>query len=418
MPPPLGQRNFTLLWLGGLVSLTGDWMLRVGLPFFAYQTTGSTLATSGVLISGLIPRLLLGSVAGVFVDRWDRRVTMIVADLVMAAGLLPLLLVNSAGRLWIIFVVAAFMACVAQFFIPAESALLPNLVATEDLTGANSLNAFNQNLARLVGPPLGGIVVAFVGLHGVALLDAATFLLSAIAISFVTTTAAARERAENTATLLARALGVWREWVDGLAFIKLDRALSVTFLFFAISGVGEGLFGTLILPFVTSVLGGGSTGYGWVVGAQGAGGIAGGLLLARFGRDRSPALLLGWGAIGLGFIDLLTFTYHYVIAGLAPAIIFMAVVGVPAAASQVGALTLLQLAAPDAYRGRVFGALIATQALVSVIGAALAGFLGGAIGIVPVISAGSVAYIAGGIFVLARLRRWSVADRLAPAVAP
>lgn len=418
MPRPLGQRNFTLLWLGGLVSLTGDWMLRVGLPFFAYQVTDSTLATSGVLIGGLIPRLLLGSVAGVFVDRWDRRITMIVADLLLAAGLLPLLFVHSADRIWIVYVVAAFEASVAQFFIPAENALLPNLVADEDLTAANGLNSFNQNLARLVGPPLGGAVVAFAGLRGVALLDAATFLVSALAISLVSTTGIARAAAVGAAGLAARVLGVWRDWVNGLAFVKQDRALAVTFLFFAISGVGEGLFGTLILPFVTTVLRGGSVGYGWVLGAQGVGGIAGGLLLTRYGRDHSPALLLGWGAIALGAIDLMTFTYHYAIEGLAPAIVLMAVVGIPAAATQVGALTLLQLTAPDIYRGRVFGALIATQALVSVIGAAIAGFLGEAVGIVPVISAGSVAYIVGGAFVLAQLRRWTVADRVLPATSP
>ena len=87
----LRQRNFGLLWFGGLISLAGDWMLNIALPIYVYTLTGSALATGGMLIARLIPNLLLGSVAGVFVDRWDRRHTMIiilVAGIVLVATLM------------------------------------------------------------------------------------------------------------------------------------------------------------------------------------------------------------------------------------------------------------------------------------------------------------------------------------------
>src|SRR5436305_11439853 len=99
------QRNFGLVWIGGLISLTGDWMLLTALPVYVYQLTGSTLATGAMLAARVVPRILLGSVAGVFVDRWDRRQTLIVANLLLAVGLLPLLLVSSGQQLWLVYLI-------------------------------------------------------------------------------------------------------------------------------------------------------------------------------------------------------------------------------------------------------------------------------------------------------------------------
>src|SRR3954471_853713 len=99
----LRQRNFALVWSGGLISLLGDWMLVIGLPLYVYALTGSTLATGMVFMAGQMPRVLLGSVAGVFVDRWDRRRTMIVTDVILAGCLLPLLAVHTADQLWIVY---------------------------------------------------------------------------------------------------------------------------------------------------------------------------------------------------------------------------------------------------------------------------------------------------------------------------
>ena len=91
----LRQRNFALVWVAGLISLTGDWLLFVGLPLYVYQLTGSTLATGAAVVVRVLPRLVLGSVAGGFVDRWDRRRTMIATNLLLGLCLLPLLTVRS-----------------------------------------------------------------------------------------------------------------------------------------------------------------------------------------------------------------------------------------------------------------------------------------------------------------------------------
>src|SRR3954453_10790253 len=167
----LRQRDFSLLWFAGLVSLTGDWMLFVALPIAVYNLTGSALATGGVLIANKVLALLLGSVAGVFVDRWDRKRTMVISNLIRAPVLLLLLFVDSADRVWIVYVVAAVNSAVGQFFRPAEGALLPLLVTEGEIVQANALTGLNDNLSRLAGPALGGLVAVGFGLHGVVVTD-------------------------------------------------------------------------------------------------------------------------------------------------------------------------------------------------------------------------------------------------------
>jgi MFS family permease len=141
----LRQRNFGLLWFAGLTSMIGDWVLFIALPIYTYNLTQSSLATGIMFMAGTLPRILLGSVAGVYVDRWDRQRTMVIADLSRAVLLLLLLLVRSAEWIWIIYLVAFLQAIISQFFGPAENALLPQLVDESQLVAANSLNSLNNN---------------------------------------------------------------------------------------------------------------------------------------------------------------------------------------------------------------------------------------------------------------------------------
>ena len=131
-----GNRNYRLLLSAGVVSLTGDAIMAVGLTYYVYAVTGSTLASGTTLLAALLPQITLGSIAGVFVDRWDRRRTMIATNLLLAAGLMPLLLVHGAHQIWIVYLVALWEGAVEQLFAPAEAALVPNLVAEPDLVAA------------------------------------------------------------------------------------------------------------------------------------------------------------------------------------------------------------------------------------------------------------------------------------------
>jgi MFS family permease len=395
----LRQRNFGLLWLAGLISLAGDWMLRIALPIYVYQLTGSALATSTMLIAGMLPDLLFGSIAGVFVDRWDRKRTMVICNLLLAIGLLPLLAVRSAEQIWILYLVAFYESTIAQFFGPAENALLPQLVDETHLVTANSLNSLNNNLARLIGPALGGIVAGLLGVVGVALIDAATFLLAAALIALISGTfKPLKAPADDAPGSVGQAwAAVPREWLAGLQLIRRERVVMIMFALIAITSLGEGVFGVLFVVFVNRILGGAAQEIGWLMSAQAVGGLIGGVLVGWIGNKASSITLIGLGALAFGLIDLAIFNYPAFFPGFMLALILFVAVGIPGVAMRTGMNTLLQSAVADEFRGRVFGTYGMTGALLALIGATLAGTLGDRIGTVTLLN------IQGGVYVIAGL---------------
>jgi Na+/melibiose symporter-like transporter len=397
------HRDFALAWIGSLISLTGDWMLQASLPVYVYQLTGSTLATGAMIVVTVVPYLLLGSVAGVLVDRWDRKRTLVVANLIQTVGLAPLLLVTSVEWVWLVYVVAFYQSVLAQVVKPAQEAVLPRLVPANVLVSANSLNALNGNLSRLVGPALGGLMVATLGLSSVALVDAATFGVAATLLALISTDTRPPAREGQQEGRGPRVL--LRDWLDGLRVVWGHPVLRLIFAFTAISGVGEGAMGALFAPFVMRVLDGGEVGYGTIVSAQAIGGLVGSLLLASRPRVMAPARLMGLGALGLAIVDLLTFNSWRVVPGLLPGVTFMALVGIPIAGLIVGMTTLTQTSTTDAYRGRVAGALLAVSALARLIGAVLGGSLGDSLGIVRVLNIQGLGYGLAGVLVLILLPR-------------
>jgi MFS family permease len=397
------QRNFALLWFAGLISLAGDWTLMIALPIYVYQLTGSTLATSGMLMAGIVPRLVFGSVAGVFVDRWDRKRTMVLTNLLMAAALLPLLTVRSADQLWLVYVVAFVESTIAQFFGPAENALLPLLVSEEHLIAANSLNSLNNNLARLIGPALGGAAAALVGLSGVALLDAGAFAIAALLIALIGGRYAATQDAAAPAHPGGAWARVWHEWLAGMRLIGSQRTLKVLFGLLAITSLGEGVFGVLFVVFVNRILGGGAAEIGWLMSAQAVGGLLGGVLVGWLGARVRPARMIGVATILFGAIDLAIFNYPRFFPGFLPVLALFVVVGVPGVFEVTGVNTLLQTSVADAFRGRVFGAIGMVGSLMALIGLTLAGLIGDRVGVITVLNIQGAVYILAGLVVLALL---------------
>ncbi len=396
----LRQRNFALLWFAGLISLIGDWMLMIGLPIYVYILTRSTLATSTMFIAEIVPRLALGSVAGVFVDRWNRKRIMVITNLLLALGLLPLLLLHSIAWLWVVYVVAFLESAISQFFIPAESALLPRLVDEEHLVSANSLG--------LIGPPLGGIVAGLLGLNGVALLDAASFLIAAMLIALIALDARAVKTSAASDTLANPWIRVWREWLAGLRLVKQERNVYGVFILLAITSLGEGVFGVLFVVFVNKILHGGALQIGWLMGAQAVGGLIGGMFIGYVTRKVSPAHLIGFGAIAFGFIDLVIFNYPRFYPAFLIALILFVLVGIPGVGMLTGVNTLLQTAVTDEYRGRIFGAVGTTSALLMLLGTTLAGVLGDLLGVVTVLNIQGFMYVLAGMLVLFLLRASAV----------
>ncbi|GLY94373.1 MFS transporter [Actinoplanes sp. NBRC 103695] len=379
------------LLAASLISSTGDWILRTGLAYQIYVLTGSTLASAGAFLASLIPQIALGSVAGVYADRWRRRRLMVVTNLLHAAVLLPLLAVTGAGRVWIVLAVLAASSCLAPFFQAAEQALLPSLVPADRLVTANSLNAQVRDVSRLIGAALGGVVAAAGGIGLLAVVDVVTFLVAAGLLTLIPGVPV-HSRKERSFFL--------REWVAGARLIAGHRTLRLLLAYCLITGVGEAIMGTLIAPFARDVLGADARAYGTILSAQAVGGLAGGLVTTLIGHRLRPRLMLAWGAIGFGLLDLVLFLYPLVLREWWPAPVLMILIGLPGAISVTGIMTVFQQATADEFRGRVFGALVALEGVAMLAGTGVAGFLPETFGIVPVIAAQGVGYVLAGLMVL------------------
>jgi len=406
----LRQRNFALLWFGQLISTLGDWVLFVGLPVYIYEQTGSALATGAVFLTQSVTSVLLGSIAGVFVDRLDRKRTMIIADLLRALFLLPLLVVRSPEWLWLVYPVAFIEAVIAQFFDPAKDAIIPHLVGEKDLMAANSLNALSGASTILVGPLIGGALMELLGLRSVVLLDAFSFLLSAAAISFIVLR---HERyAEETGIDFSSAVStwadVWKKWLEGLRLVRTENWLAVLFVIVGLSASGQGVVTVLYVVFVKQVLRGGAMEYGWLVAVQGIGGIAAGFIIGKIGSRLHPLSWIMFSRLAVGLIFLAMFSFPWLPLTLA----LSAVLAIPATAYNVSMQTLIQTGVPDGYRGRILGARATTYALLALLGMGLASILGDVISVTTVLQIGGGLFFMAGVFAVTKLRgyrqEWSI----------
>jgi MFS family permease len=394
----LRQRNFARLWFGGFISIMGDSVLNVALPFFVYQVSGSTLATAVMVAAELLPRLLFGSIAGVFIDRWDRKKVMVIASLSQSLVILPLFLVHSMETLWIVYVISFVQVSFAIFFGPAENALLPLLVSEEKLIQANSLNAMNNNLARLIGPPLGGALLAVWGLTGVVLFDSLTFLVAGWLIFSITQSGKVALPSQTEAKPEGTSWARFREeWSEGIEIVRRDRIVTVLFITVVMLNFGGIMIDPLGAAYIIDVVKAGAEMFGLLIAVQAVGGILGGLIAGRVGERMSAARLYGWAEIILGVILVIRYNIPYL-----PILFTMTfLVGLPAAMGIAALETLFQRNVPNTHLGRIYGALNTTVGITSLFGViGISGVLGEAIGIVPVLNIAAAITLLTGLIAL------------------
>jgi predicted MFS family arabinose efflux permease len=332
---------------------------------------------------------------------------MVVANLLLAAGLLPLLVVSGADRIWVVYVVLAFESVVEVFFAPAEQAFLPRVVADEDLVPANALNGQVRNLARLLGSGLGGVAAAVGGIAAVAVTDGVTFVVAALLVSRIRQSGRplAAPAEEASEVVRGRLGGLTDEWRAGLRAVWHSPVVRALIVFTLVTNAGEGIMGTLFAPYVRHVLHGGAQVYGVITGVQAIGGILGGFLVAGLGDRWSPVTMLGAGAVAFGLVDLAIFLYPVLWVSPWPAALGMVLVGLPGAVTVVGFQTLLQRHTRDAERGRVMSLQMLAMSVSVVVGSLAAGLLGDRVGIMPVLAVQGVGYVAAGLLMLALLDR-------------
>jgi MFS family permease len=361
------------LGVAGLLSEVGDWMLLIALPVFVLQLTGSPLVTATVFVLELVPTVVVGPLAGVLVDRWDRWRLITAVAVAQGVCLLPLLAVDSPSRLWVVYVVVVVESALGTVIEPARTAAAATLVPDEGLLAVNGLFGVLSSVARLVGGPLGGLVLGFWGLHGVVLADAATFAAAALVL-------AVRRRPRPGSARLAPggsapAPGLLRDWRAGLALVTglpvLRRAMAVV----VCMGAAQGAFVVLFVLFVVRDLGGSEADVGLLRGVQAIGGLAAGALLGLFGRMQARRLTaLSLAAFGL--LSLATWNAPAVTTALGWYVGLFIAVGLPGLGAMTGLLTVLQRAVADTDRGRVLSTFFALYGGAQAAGMLVAGLFG------------------------------------------
>jgi MFS family permease len=362
----LRHSGFRNLWLGQVVSQIGDYFaflaLMVVVSGFESEAAATTQAVSGLMIALTLPRLLFGVLAGVFVDRWDRRRTMIVSDVVRAGlslGLIPAFLNH---QLLVLYALAFALAAVGTLFNPAKGALIPRLVPAEQLTAANALSQTSMMLAQFIGPALAGATFAAAGSGNqwVAFaVNAFSFLISAVAILLIRVpgaqTAAHPAAAGSADGSALRQVG--QDLLVGLKALVLNRTIVILAVVFAVLNLGIGAINVLWIVFLRTQFGFTAADLAWrisVVDIAFAGGmVLSSVLVGNFAAHVAPKWLIAWGLIVAGAITMVmgALPAYWLLVGA------MGLVGLSVGPINTGATTLKQIVVPNRQLGRVGGGL-------------------------------------------------------------
>lgn len=396
------HRDFALVWWAGLISMTGNLAMFVALPVAVHSRTGSPWATAVTALAGLVPTLVLGQFAGVIADRMDRRSLLITANLALAASTCGFLIIPE-DVWWPFAAVNLIVRCLGQFAGPAEHALLGELIPPRRLGEGASLNAMNNNLARLIGPAVGGLLYAGVGLHSTILLDAGSFLVAAILMIFVSRHRPFRPDPPTEPS------GWLLDWRHGARTVWAHRELRPLILLVTLTTFGEGAISALLAPFTRDVLHGGAEVLGTMLSAQAVGGIAGAWWASRVADRRTPLSLLGGAALASGLLLAVIFNYALVVPTAVPALLLTGVAGFPFAVFGAAQGYALQLYAPPRLRGRVFALAAGMLSLAQLAGITIAGLAAEQWGSL-VINLDAATYLIAGVIALRLARARKITD--------
>lgn len=369
------NRNFRLLWWGNVISLLGDWFNLIASASLISSLTNSGVAISYLFLVRFVPLFVVSPFAGVIADRFSRKRILITSDLLRAVTVLGFLFVRSSEQVWLLYVLTAVQFTLSAFFSPARSALLANVVAREDLVTANALDSFTWSTMLALGAFAGGVVAALFGLQTAFIADAATFVLSAVVISWMVVPGKVR-------TAVTSQTG-WLDFLDGFRFLWRHRFLLVIG---SVKAAGSLVWGGInvleikyaneifalsdrVIPFVQD---GATATLGMIYVVSGLGTGLGPLFMRRRLGDKPPRMLagiaIGFVLTGIGICSL----------GLAPTLLlFLAATFIRTVGTGtlwVFSAALLQTMTPDVFRGRVFAFEFAALTLTQSISVLAAGY--------------------------------------------
>ncbi len=370
------NREYAKLWLGSAVSNLGDvifdttLVLWVGTVIARGQTWGP-LAVSGALLAVAVPAMLVAPLAGVFVDRWDYRRTMLASDAIRAvlvAAMLPLafLTLPVPAQLGLIYALLLLASISAQFFNPARFAIIGDLVGDEHRPRASSIAQVTFALTGVIGPPLAAPLLFTVGVQWALAINVVSFLVSFVmvrAIRVPAVVASARTR--------AGAPGIWSEFVAGLRFFVRSRVLTTVVVTAAIVTVGAGCVNALDVFFVSANLHAGAKWFGLLSMAFGAGSIVGALATGTLAGRLGYARTYSWGLLLFG-VALLGFARS---GHVAVAMVLLFAAGVPVSAVNTVVGPIILRVTPREMVGRVISMVNPLLQLAAMLSIAVAGWL-------------------------------------------
>lgn len=341
--PALGYRDFRLFWLGQLVSLTGTWIQSVAQQWLVLKLTGSAFALGLVTTIQFTPLLVLSLLGGAIADRVSKRNLLLATQ--VSSGILALLLgtlvQSGAVRYWHVLVIAGGLGTINAFYTPARQSFVPELVNKESLLNAVALNSTIFNAARVLGPAVGGILIALLGLSLNFYLNAASYVAVIISLLLIRRRPPVR-REEEPKTL-------WLNVVDGLKYI---RATPVVYTILALVGFAS-LFAfnfTILIPLVARfVLHVGSDGYGFLMASMGFGSLVGALTLAFVTRrDLARRFIYAGAMIFCSLEIVLGFSRNYALS-----VALMILIGLSSVFFTTTANTRVLSLTPSHLQGRV-----------------------------------------------------------------
>jgi MFS family permease len=355
------KRDFRLLWSAQLVSTVGTALTDLAAGILVFRVTGSALSVGLMFMAVSIPTLFIGLIAGVFVDRYDRRKIMVIADVARAAivASIPFLIgINLA----FLYIAVALVSAISQFFNPANDALLPEVASDEELAAANSWIMISSFGSTSIGFALSGLLAAAFDINWAFWLDALTFLFSASCIMFVRVGKVDVEGSTSVKVVI-------ENLKEGVATLVGTPILRSLFLVSAPVYLSFGLWNVLLLPFALNVLKAGEFGYGIQEGVTSVGFVVGSLLMAKWAERFREGSWIVIATIGMGISGI----FYGLTTSVILAIALVTVSGFFNAPASISKRLILQRSTPRELRGRVFSAFAVARDVVFLIGISLAG---------------------------------------------
>ena len=389
----LRHRNYRLFFGGQTVSLIGSWITRIATGWLVYRLTGSVLLLGVVGFCGQIPTLFLAPIAGVFVDRWDRRRVLLVTQLLSMLQSAAMAALALMGVITVVEVLLLqiFQGTINAFDTPARQAFVVALVDDRaDLPNAIALNSSMVNLSRILGPSIGGVIIADVGEGWCFAVDAVSYLAVIASLLAMRLGSAAPRRAGT---------GVRHELAAGFRYVTGFAPIRTVLILLAIVST-MGMPYTVLMPAIaTRVLHGGPHTLGVLMGASGVGALGGAFYMASrrsvVGLGRAivvAAALFGAGLVGFGLSRQLWLS-----------LVLLPPIGAGFMISLAATNTIVQTITEEHFRGRVMAFYTMAFLGTAPIGSLLAGVLADRFGPSSTVMLGGAACIAGAVWFASRL---------------